>query len=184
MTYRAPHYYVGLLSAAALHGSSSQVPMATQVIVPHPLQAFELGRLRVEFITKRHAARTPLSVLPGIAAPMNVSTPAATLLDLVAFSRRVGGMARVLEIVAGLKPKLTAHDIRGALLAGVPTPVVQRTGYLLERLECPSFASIAESFLPSTCTDLDGLLRAGEHWDPHAAGSLIEQQVLARLPEH
>lgn len=32
------------------------------------------------------------------------------------------------------------------------------------------------------CTDLRGLLRAGEDWDPHAAGTLIEQQLLAYLP--
>ncbi len=151
MSRRAPHYYVGLLSAAALHGSSSQVPLVMQVIVPQPLRAFEVGRLRVEFITKRRADRTPLSVLTGLAAPMNVSTPAATLLDLVAFSRRVGGIARVLEIAEGLKPKLSAHDLRDVLLAGVPTPVMQRTGYLLERLECPSLPSIVERFLPSTC---------------------------------
>jgi AbiEi antitoxin C-terminal domain len=151
MSRRAPHYYVGLLSAAALHGSSSQVPLATQVVVPHPLQAFELGRVRIEFIAKRRADRTPLVELAGIAAPMNVSTPAATLLDLVGFSRRVGGMARVLEIARGLKPKITARDLREALLAGVPTPVMQRTGHLLEQLECSSLASVVERLLPSTC---------------------------------
>lgn len=32
------------------------------------------------------------------------------------------------------------------------------------------------------CTDLDGLLRQGEKWDAHAAGTLIERQILARLP--
>ena len=33
------------------------------------------------------------------------------------------------------------------------------------------------------CTDLKGLLRAGEDWDVHAAGTLIERQLLALLPE-
>lgn len=159
MQHRALHYYVGLLSAAALHGSSSQVPMTMQVIVPEPVRACEVGRLRIEFITKRRADRTPLSILPGLAAPMNVSTPAATLLDLVAFSRRIGGMARVLEIVEGLKPKLTAHDLRDALLGGTPISVMQRTGYLLEQLRCPTLASIVERFLPSTCAPIP--LQAG-----------------------
>lgn len=159
MHCRGLHYYVGLLSAAALHGSSSQVPMTMQVIVPEPVRAFEVGRLRIEFITKRRADRTPLSVLSGLAAPMNVSTPAATLLDLVAFSRRVGGMSRVLEIVEGLKPKLTAHELRDALHAGASIPVMQRTGYLLEHLECPSLASIVEKFLPPTCVSVP--LQAG-----------------------
>ena len=159
MRRRALHYYVGLLSAAALHGSSSQVPMAMQIIVPEPVRTFEVGRLRIEFITKRRVDRTPLSVLPGLAAPMNVSTPAATLLDLVAFSRRVGGITRVLEIAEGLKPKLTAHELRDALHAGVSIPVMQRTGYLLEHLECPSLASILDKFLPSTCAPVP--LQAG-----------------------
>jgi predicted transcriptional regulator of viral defense system len=150
MSRRAAHYYVGLLSAAALHGSSNQVPLATQVVAPHPLQAFELGRVRVEFIAKRHADRALLAVLPGLSAPMNVSTPAATVLDLVAFNRRVGGMARVLEITAGLKPKLTPHDLREALQGEVSAPVMQRTGHLLELLECPLLASVVERALPST----------------------------------
>ena len=159
MHRRALHYYVGLVSAAALHGSSSQVPMTLQVIVPEPVRAFEVGRLRIEFITKRRADRTPLSVLPGLAAPMNVSTPAATLLDLVAFSRRVGGMTRVFEIVEGLKPKLTARELRDALLAGAPAPVMQRTGYLLEQLKCSSLASTVEKLLPRTSTTVP--LQAG-----------------------
>jgi predicted transcriptional regulator of viral defense system len=152
MIHRAPHYYVGLVSAAALHGSSNQVPMVTQVIVPAPLRPFELGRVCVEFITKQSADHTPLAAVPGLAAPMNVSTPAATLLDLVAFSRRVGGMTRVVEIAEGLKPKLTARDLRDALLAGASMPVVQRTGYLLECLGCPSLARVVENFLSPTCT--------------------------------
>lgn len=151
MSRRVAHYYVGLLSAAALHGSSSQVPMKTQVIVPAPLRPLKLGRVRIEFITKRSAGGTPLSVLPGLAAPMNVSTPAATLLDLIAYNRRVGGMASVFDIAEGLKPKLTAHGLRDALLAGVSMPVVQRSGYLLERLGCPSLALIVENFMLPTC---------------------------------
>ena len=151
MNRRTTHYYVGLLSAAALHGSSSQAPMTTQVVVPEPLRPFQLGRLHIEFITKQSTDRTPLVALPGLAAPMNVSTPAATLVDLVAFSRRVGGMARVFEIAEGLKPKLSAHDLRDALLSGVSMPVVQRTGYLLERMECSSLTRIVKSFLSPTC---------------------------------
>ena len=33
------------------------------------------------------------------------------------------------------------------------------------------------------CSDLKGLLRQGEDWDAQTAGTFIEQQVLARLPE-
>ncbi len=33
------------------------------------------------------------------------------------------------------------------------------------------------------CADLNGLLRTGEEWDANAAGTFLEQRVLARLPE-
>lgn len=33
------------------------------------------------------------------------------------------------------------------------------------------------------CTDLKGLLRTGEDWDAQVAGTFVEQQLLARLPE-
>ncbi len=147
LSQRVPHYYVSLLSAAAVYGSQHQVPLVTQVIVPLQLRPFDLGRLRVEFFLKQGTAHTPLEQLSGLAAPLNVSTPAATLLDLVAFSPRVGGLARVAEVAKYLLPRLKMSDLKQALEAGVAIPVVQRTGYLLEALGAESLARITEGHL-------------------------------------
>src|ERR1700730_4894106 len=37
---------------------------------------------------------TPLTEIPGLPAPLAVSSPEATALDLIAFSHRLGGLAR------------------------------------------------------------------------------------------
>lgn len=161
MSHRAPHYYVGLLTAAALHGSQDQVPMSTQVIVPVQLRPFAVGRLQLQFFNKHSASCTPLAQLPGLPAPLNVSTPDATLLDLITFSSRIGGMGRVAEIGSGLLPKLTAQGLKAALVGSdVPVPVAQRAGYLLENLGAEPLARIVEKSLSATFAPV--LLQVGK----------------------
>ena len=55
----------------------------------------DIGRLHLDFYVKAALTKTPLSRLPGLPAPLAVSTPEATALDLVAYSHRIGGVSRV-----------------------------------------------------------------------------------------
>jgi AbiEi antitoxin C-terminal domain len=61
-------YYVGLLSAAALHGSSNHGVQVTQVILSRPRRPIAVGKIHLDFYVKSRLALTPLTEIPGLPA--------------------------------------------------------------------------------------------------------------------
>ena len=145
---RQKPYYVGLLSAAALHGSAQQGVQLTQVMTTAPTRALDVGSGHVEFHVKQRLLDTPLTPIKGLAAPLAVSSPEATALDLLAFQHCVGGVARAAEVIAGLLPVMTASGWRRALPLA-PVAVRQRMGYVLTALGAHRFAKLVQASLPS-----------------------------------
>lgn len=141
-------YYVGLLSAAALHGSSNQAVQVTQVLLRRPRRPIAIGKIHLEFYVKSRLELTPLTAIPGLPAPLAVSSPEATALDLIAFSHRLGGIERALDVIKGLKEFMTVTGMRSAIGAGVPVTVLQRIGYVFEMLRFDSLADVAQRALP------------------------------------
>jgi hypothetical protein len=62
---REQPYYLGLLSAAAMHGSSHQAVQVTQVMTLPPMRPMQVGRLLIQFHVKASLERTPLTELGG-----------------------------------------------------------------------------------------------------------------------
>jgi AbiEi antitoxin C-terminal domain len=101
--------------------------------------------------TQRNKAPCPGSPRgdsPGLPAPLAVSSPEATALDLIAFSHRLGGIERALEVIQGLEDAMTGTGMRSALRSGVPVTVLQRIGYVFEKLKFDSLADIVQRALP------------------------------------
>lgn len=146
---RGDAYYLGLLSAAALHGSSQQAVQVTQILAAKPLRPMDIGRLHLDFYVKATLATTPLTPLPGMPAPLAVSTPEATALDLIAYSHRIGGIRQVTQVIADLKPAMTLAGLRQALTAEAQTSVKQRFGYVLQTLGWERMAAEVHKDLPS-----------------------------------
>jgi hypothetical protein len=145
---RGQPYYVGLLSAAAVHGPSSQALQVTQVLTTKPTRPMDVGRLHVDFYVKAHLQQTPLSALAGMPAPLAVSSPEATALDLIAFSHRIGGIRRVTEVIANLKGVMSLVGLRTALRAETQTSIKQRLGYVLSILGLDRMAEEVQRSLP------------------------------------
>jgi len=145
---RSRPYYVGLLSAAALHGSSSQAVQVTHILTTEPTRPMDVGRLHVDFYVKKHLRNTPLSLLAGMPAPLAVSSPEATVLDLIAFSDRIGGIRRVTEVIAELKGVISRVGLRAALCAEPQISIKQRLGYVLTILGLDRMAEEVRRSLP------------------------------------
>ena len=108
----------------------------------------DVGKIRLKFYVKSKLESTPLTEIAGLAAPLAVSSPEATALDLIAFSHRLGGIERALEVIEGLEGAMSVTGMRRALRAGVPVTVMQRIGWVLEKLEFHSLANIVQRALP------------------------------------
>lgn len=126
-------YYVGLLSAAALHGAAHHQPMVFQVVTDRPTRPARAGRSRIEFHSSRRIDSIPVTEVQTETGSMRVSTPEATALDLLQYLDAAGQLGNVATVLAEL-----AEELDGQTLAEVaalyPTPTAQRLGYLLDSI--------------------------------------------------
>jgi AbiEi antitoxin C-terminal domain len=81
-------------------------------------------------------------------APLAVSSPEATALDLIAFSDRIGGIRRVTEVIASLQGVMSLVGLRAALRAENQTSLKQRLGYVLSILGLDRMAEEVQRTLP------------------------------------
>jgi len=125
-------YYVALQSAAAWHGATHFAVMETQVMTSVQLRPIEIGRERIRFFTKANAGTTPTETRVVEGMTVRVSTPEATLLDLVRYTRGSGGLGRTATMLGDLAPKCRRPRLLAALEAADDAPSAQRLGYLFD----------------------------------------------------
>jgi predicted transcriptional regulator of viral defense system len=128
-------YYVGLLSAAELHGFAHQRPQAFQIVTPARLRDRTFGRVRLSFVTVSDISTRPTVTRNTPTGTLRLSTPEATLLDLVSMPRRGGGLDNVATITGEMleEAALDVHALT-EIADRYPAAVVQRTGYLIEHV--------------------------------------------------
>ena len=131
MEYVGKPYYLGLLSAASMHGATHQRAMKTQVmtVVPRIKESGKNSLLdwnyRQEipeaFVMKKNAE----------IGTLRYSGPELTAVDLVQFASHVGGYQRVATVLAELMDSVDMEKM-GELLRFTTVATIQRFGYLLE----------------------------------------------------
>lgn len=133
-------YYVGLLTAASFYGSSHQSPQRFQVLVSKKRRNITVNRNQIIFYQKKLANNILTIQRKTSTGYFNISTPEATLFDLVEFNRQIGGLEQVGLIAIELSEQFNAKTLVETAQF-YPNPIVQRTGYLLERIEYENLAS-------------------------------------------
>lgn len=126
-------YYLGLLSAAALHGAGHQQPQSAFVVTNYPsVRAVRKKAINIRFFS---LADFPFSLIEKRKTETGyvfVSCPALTACDLLRFERRLGGLSRVSETIDELCESINPDDFSKELLAYTPVSVLRRLGYILE----------------------------------------------------
>lgn len=133
MTHLDHPYYVGLLSAAAIHGASHQSPMVFQVATPAKLRERRIGRSRIQFLQRSGMAEKPREQHVVPTGRIWVSTPEVTVLDLVESPHDSGGLSNVATIIGDLLHDQKLHPDALASDAGLyASAIAQRAGYLID----------------------------------------------------
>jgi len=132
MTFSDRKYYVGLLSAASLHGAAHQQPQEFQVITGGQLRPVAAGRGRIRFFWKRAMESTPVVDVRTETGLMHVSTPEATALDLLRYLDAAGQLGHVATVLAELAEKMDPERTVEAAKLDDSLPNAQRLGYLLD----------------------------------------------------
>lgn len=136
MNFLGRNYYVSLLTAAALHGASHQQSMTYFVMANGaPLRNVRKKGTKIDFIQNNNIASEFVQQVKTQSGYIQVSSPLMTALDLVQQERKVGGLSRVSEVLYELMDVVMLDDKSLPLLRCYPAAVLQRLGYILEKLE-------------------------------------------------
>lgn len=141
-------YYVGLLTAASLYGSSPQAIQETQVIVGTSQRPLSVGRIRVRFFKKSSLSKSLTQPVDGSYAPLTIGTLETTCMDLVRYMHRMGGIERVKETITPLLKQLKEGRLLKTLDAENDVPAAQRLGFVLETLNAHRLAETVLTWLP------------------------------------
>ena len=123
-------YYVGLLSAAALHGAAHQQPMGYTVVIESPAPR-NIDKQNIIFFPKLHFLQEGIIQQKTPAGYIHVSSPERTALDFFDYFHKFG-INRITTILHEL-----AETMKPASLARIAkqfpnTTAIQRLGYILE----------------------------------------------------
>ena len=147
MAHAKSDYYVGLLSAAAIHGASHQQSQTFYVMVTKVREPVTIGKARIVFVVGDLAGRL-VKVVETDAGTMRISTPETTMLDLIAHGDAVGGIDIVATVAVELAENVVASQL--AVVASAYEPAVaQRLGWLLEDLGLSELANELFATLPA-----------------------------------
>ena len=126
-------YYVGLLSAAELHGAAHQRPQVFQSMVDKQVKDRDFGRVRLRFYTRRKIERVPTILRNSATGQVRVATPEVTALDLVSRTGDAGGLNNVATVVGelALEERLTAVALADVARL-FPRSSLRRLGWLLD----------------------------------------------------
>lgn len=134
MNFIGKPYYVALLSAASLHGAAHEQPQELQVVTKSSERTISPERMRIRFFMKSHMENTALMQVKVDTGYIWVSSPEDTALDLVRYSKQVGGLSRVATVLMELSEKLTPDSIFQTAKREKELACSQRFGYILEKI--------------------------------------------------
>lgn len=154
MVFLNRDYYVGLFSAAALHGAGHQQPMEFQLMVQRPaLRNINNQKLAIGFFTKIDWEQNQIIEKKTEVGYLKVSSPELTAFDLVQYHKRIGGLNRILPILEELtemiKPSFLLKTAKTQKM-----PNVQRLGFLLDKLGSEKLASSLIWFMSQSSKEL------------------------------
>lgn len=125
-------YYVGLISAAAIHGAGHQQPMETFIITERPaLRNIRNKKLKMNFFIKNEWNTEDINEIKTESGYMNVSSPELTALDLLYYAENIG-INRITTILEELIEVIKPSNLKKVAKSYSQTAAIQRLGYLLE----------------------------------------------------
>lgn len=177
-------YYVAARSAAERYGATHYALQTLQVAVGREIKPMQIGRERLRFIFRRHIERVPTRVLPSQVAPVRISTPEATVLDMVRLMSVSGGLSAVAGAVAQMESHFTVEGWEVALDAVCDVPSAQRAGYLLSAIGDAKSAGVCRRWLsehPHRAVPLEHGAHAGDASSPSVDATW--KVILNALPD-
>ncbi len=140
-------YYVGLLSAAQLHGAAHQQPQQFQVVTNKARLDINCGQAHIVFIKRSNIKNMPVTSFNTSYGNFLVSTPEVTAMDLVTYPQHCAGINHVATILSDLVEKIIPEKLLKLVELTHELAWLQRLGYLLDFLNEEKMASVIKKYL-------------------------------------
>lgn len=142
-------YYVGLLSAAALHGASHQQAMEYYIFIDKPaIRPTNVEGLKINYVVKNNLSQLGVVKRKTDAGYINISNPELTAVDLIAYQHRIGGLNRASTLLYELSDSMSPEKLSEILDNNFQYSVLQRLGYILDVvLQKNELSSVIKIFL-------------------------------------
>ncbi len=128
-------YYIGLYSAAKIHGASHQQIQNDYLVIEVPkLNAITKGNYAIMFHTTANWPKNNIVYKKSDAGLYAISSPTLTFIDLIHFHTKIGGLNRVLTVMEELVEELSEGDLIALLGWYKNKSTLQRTGFILDEL--------------------------------------------------
>lgn len=134
-TYLNRKYYIGLHSAAKIHGASHQQMQRDYLIIEAPkLNNIKKNNFDIQFHTTGHWPKNNIEKKKSDAGIYSVASPSLTFIDLIHHHTKIGGLNRMLASLEELTEELMEKDLQALLDWYDNKSSLQRAGFLLEEL--------------------------------------------------
>ena len=125
-------YYIGLLTAAMLHGASHYKPQVTQVMRDRRGVNLHKGVYHVDLYYKQQIVAAMWEQRKSPAGYYRISTPEVTAYDLLRYPRACPSIDLAANIMTELGERIEAERLAMLTEMDTDTSVLQRLGWLLE----------------------------------------------------
>ena len=132
-------YYISLLSAAKFHGVSHHALQKDYVITQPPaIRDIDKAVYRIDFHVKSSWPVNNIELKKSEAGRFAVASIALTIVDLINYQNRLGGISNIVTTIAELTEDLNFEDLDLLLEWYTDISDIQRLGYIFEWLEVKS----------------------------------------------
>jgi predicted transcriptional regulator of viral defense system len=133
--YLERKYYVGLYSAAKIHGASHQQSQRDYLVIETPkLNNIKKKSCDIQYFTTGFWPKDNIEIKKSDAGEYKISSPALTFIDLVHHHTKIGGLNRMLASLEELTEEITEIDIKQLISWYPHKSTLQRAGFLMDEL--------------------------------------------------
>ncbi|MDH5610771.1 MAG: type IV toxin-antitoxin system AbiEi family antitoxin [Cyclobacteriaceae bacterium] len=128
-------YYVSLLSAASLYGAAHQAPQVFFVNTTFPSLRPSLKKgTKIKYLSIKEAPQHLLTRKKTESGYIQVSSPELTAIDLINFSKHIGGLSRAATVLKELCENIRPENINEELVTFTKIATLQRFGYIVDKI--------------------------------------------------
>lgn len=132
MKHLGGHYYLGILTAAMLHGASHQKPQQVQVVRDRVFADVDKGPYHISFFFKKIIPDDCCEQRQSPAGFFRISNPEMTAYDLLRYPKACPSLDLAATVLQELGEKISPDRLAALVDSRVEVATLQRLGWLLD----------------------------------------------------